>query len=598
MNRSKITWRVVPAVMVVLLFGLGIYLARVSSFSLTWLPPLLLSVSLVVVLLPIQSGFLRIKSIIIACTLITTGFYHANQQTQNRLSHLPHESVLKSYQQYTFLLKDVSSSESYDNLEVDVLSFSLSDGRSIPLRKQTALLKFKKNTSALDLKPGQTFSVASKLTPIEISTIEDQNMYVRYLHQSGIDHIGYIRDTQDLRLMGSSSKLLTMVRYDLRYKALDLIDQHINDLDAQSILKALLLGYKADLDKELKSSFIDSGTMHILAVSGLHTGIIALILLSLSKILFYWTSRRSLLRLVFIVLGLIFFAEISGGAPPVWRAVIMLSMFLIGKYYSAQAHSLNLIAVAALILLFWDHNYLYNLSFQLSFAAVTGIILINPILEKLYFPKGRISKYILGIVYMGISAQIALLPLSFYYFYKISLLSPLTSVIAISIAFLCICGGCLFYLSIALIPSITWYIASFLEGIIFILTQTTSFMSSTALVLIDHLYLEWHESLLLALGILSLTIAYHRRSFKLVRLGLSFLAIQSVSHLYLQSHHLDEISIVYENTDEISEIHIGHTSVVLSKDRPSYKAGNTRKKHKISAVISYHDLIKNRDNGQ
>jgi len=286
-----------------------------------------------------------------------------------------------------------------------------------------------------------------------MSAVDDQNMYIRYLHQSGIDHIGYIRDSYQLQLIGSSLSWLMKVRYDVRYKALDLIEQHIVDRDAQSILKALLLGYKADLDKELKSSFIDSGTMHILAVSGLHTGIIALILLSIAKFLFFWTSRRSLLRLAFIILGLIFFAEISGGAPPVWRAVIMLSIFLVGKYYSAQAHSLNLIAVAALALLLWDHNYLYNLSFQLSFAAVTGIILINPILEKIYYPEGKFGKYILGIIYMGISAQIALLPLSFYYFHKISLLSPLTSVIAISIAFLCICGGCLFYLSIALLPS-------------------------------------------------------------------------------------------------------------------------------------------------
>jgi len=105
MNRSKITWRVVPAVILVLLLGLGIYLSEIVSAELAWLPPILLTASLLVILLPIKSGFLRVKSIIIACTLITAGFYHANQQKEHRRTLLPHESILKSSHQYTFLLK-------------------------------------------------------------------------------------------------------------------------------------------------------------------------------------------------------------------------------------------------------------------------------------------------------------------------------------------------------------------------------------------------------------------------------------------------------------------------------------------------------------
>ena len=598
MNRSKITWRVVPTVIMVCLFSLGIYLSSTTQETLTWIIPSLLIASLIVMFLPIQSGHLTVKSIVVGITLIATGFYHANQQKAYRLSQLPHESILKSKQAYSFLIKDKSSTDAYHNLEVDVLSLTLSDGRSIPLHNQSAILKIKKDAPSLDVKFGQLFTATTKLNPIEASTLEDQNMYVRYLHQSGIDHICYIKEAEDLIFKGISSSPYSFVRYNLRQRAIDVLDNHIHDDHAQSILKALLLGYKSDLDKELKSSFIDSGTMHILAVSGLHTGVIALILMTICKWLFFWTTRRSLFRLVFIISGLVLFAELSGGAPPVWRAVIMLSIYLIGKYFSAIAHSLNLIAVAALILLVWDHNYLYNLSFQLSFAAVTGIILIYPILEKVYYPRGKIAKYVVGIIYMGIAAQVALLPLSFYYFHKISLLSPFTSVIAISIAFLCISGSCLLFLSVAIAPALTWYIASFLEGIIFVLTQTTSFMSSTALVLIDHLYLEWYESFLLALGILCIAIAYHRRSFRLVKIGLSLLVVQSVLHLNLQSKHLDEVSIVYKDSEEISEIHVGHTSVVISADSPSFQATLKRKEHHISSVIYYDDLIKRRGDGR
>ena len=435
MDRSKITWRVVPAVIMVLLFGLGICLVNIIPYHLSWTPLILLIASMGVVLLPIDSGNLRVKSIIVAATLIATGFYHAQQQKESRLTRTPHISIISQSHDYTYLLKDVSFTESYINLEVDVLSLSLPDNKIIPLQGQTALLKVKKDILELELKPGQLFSIKSKLQPIDMSPAENQNMYLRNLYQSGIGHIAYIKNFENAILKGFSNSPFTYVRYNLRIGALDLIDKHIQDKDANSILKALLLGYKADLDKALKSSFIDSGTMHILAVSGLHTGVIAFILLGICNFLLFWTSRRSLLRLVFIISGLIFFAEISGGAPPVWRAVIMLSIYLIGKHYSAVSHSLNLIAVAALILLVWDHNYLFHLSFQLSFAAVTGIILIYPILEKIYFPKGKIGKYIVGIIYMGVAAQIALLPFSFYYFNKISLLSPLTSVIAISIAF-------------------------------------------------------------------------------------------------------------------------------------------------------------------
>lgn len=577
-----------PAVILVICFSIGILLERHLTISQHFLLPLLIVSLAVVVLLPIQKGNKRIKSIIVLAGLTAGGYLHAYFQNQYRLENFIHHSFLNQKLEYNSIIDHITHSETYTNLRIRLKEVHLKDGHVIRLNSQNALLKIKRSAQIPHLIPGTMLHHRTSFKALDLTG--DPNDYIDYLHRQGIDLMGYAR-ASDIDIIPYHHHPLTYIRYVLRPKALAIIDSHCKDHNANPILKALLLGYKADLSSDVKEDFIDSGTMHILAVSGLHTGIIGYLLFLVSQLIFFWTKSNSVLRLVLISGGLVFFAEISGGAPPVWRASIMLIIYLISRKTSNYSSPLNLVACAAIILLIYDHNYLFDLSFQLSFSAVLGILLIYPILESLYYPSSKIGKYLCGIVYMGIAAQISLLPLSFYYFNQVSLLSPLTSIVSITLALPTVCFGCLLLLSDIVVPSLSTYISSLLEGMIFIMHQTSALMSDVSVAIIEHIYIDRFEALILSLGILLIVLAYHRRSFRLLHLSYALLLFQSGLHLYYKIDNSNKIAIIHNQDEVLTEIHIGTQSIVINdQETIDFNIKKERRANRITSFTNYTEL--------
>jgi|GEM_PF-5579391 len=367
-----------------------------------------------------------------------------------------------------------------------------------------------------------------------------------------------------------------------------LIDDYLANDQSAAILKALLLGYKQDLSQSARTSFANSGTMHILAVSGLHVGIVAYLLYILGGILFRWSGHYSLVRVVFITLGLIFFAEISGGAPPVWRATAMTMAYLLGRAFSLESHPLNLLAICAMGLSLIDPLVIYNLSFQFSFVAVTGIILIYPILNRLYQPKNWILRYLASIIYMGIAAQIVLSPLSLYYFNQVSIASPISSVIAIPSAFVIIVAGAILLALGWLDTFVIEWIVNIIEITINIFSQTAEWISANGIGLIKYIYLTNIEVLLLFVFIALLLRAYYAKSMGALKLAICILGLQGFLHSFYQIDQANNISISYqENSTVISEIYIGQTAYVAPSDITieHYQLLKRRKKHNITSVV-------------
>ena len=213
---------------------------------------------------------------------------------------------------------------------------------------------------------------------------------------------------------------------------------------------ALTLGYKEDLGKELKRHFQASGAAHVLAVSGLHTGIIYGLLLGLLtlggryKPLYDNRSGRAAVSLV--IIGVMwFYAWLTGMTPSVVRAVLMLSIYEAGKMCYRQAFSLNTIAAAAVLILIVNPKDLWSVSFQLSFAATSAIVLLLSAFPDLP-PKGggitsKILQYFGGIIMVSLAAQLGTLPLTMYYFGQISCYFLLTNMLVLPLAtFLVPCG--------------------------------------------------------------------------------------------------------------------------------------------------------------
>ncbi len=146
-------------------------------------------------------------------------------------------------------------------------------------------------------------------------------------------------------------------------------------LHRPAIAKAILLGNKQALTSNEKASFAGSGTMHVLAVSGLHVGLVYLLLLGLLRPFF---SKKSKSMIFLILAGIWLYASLSSFAPSVKRASLMLSFLLIGQLLSRKIDVYNAVFLSALLLLFFSPHSIYGVGFQLSYSAVLGLVTFYP----------------------------------------------------------------------------------------------------------------------------------------------------------------------------------------------------------------------------
>jgi competence protein ComEC len=183
----------------------------------------------------------------------------------------------------------------------------------------------------------------------------------------------------------------------------------------QALVKALVLGQRDELDSEQRTAFARSGTIHVLAVSGMHVGLIYAVI----TFLFKWLggSRRARIgRGVIIVVMLWLYAGITGGAPSILRATMMFTFIALADMTARRTDHFNSLFAAMFLMLLWDPAMTGIIGFQLSFLAVLGIILFHSPIENLWVPRNRVMRWIWSLAVLSIAAQTVTLPVSLYYF--------------------------------------------------------------------------------------------------------------------------------------------------------------------------------------
>ncbi|MFT5862814.1 MAG: competence protein ComEC [Flavobacteriales bacterium] len=183
-----------------------------------------------------------------------------------------------------------------------------------------------------------------------------------------------------------------------------------------SVINALLLGQRQGIDRQLNQQYAAAGVIHILAVSGLHVGIILWLLRGITTPLSRYRWRH--LRSILIVLCIWAFAFITGGSPSVLRAATMFSFLEMGRAVGGQSNTFNSLMYSALFLVLLNPLQLYQVGFQLSYLAVMAILWIQPWLSRLYVPKYRLTKLLWDTTTVTVAAQLGVMPLSLFYFHQ------------------------------------------------------------------------------------------------------------------------------------------------------------------------------------
>lgn len=207
-------------------------------------------------------------------------------------------------------------------------------------------------------------------------------------------------------------------------KAADLRDQIQIDL-AQAgfneqqlgLIQALLLGQKKQIDRETYTNFSKAGVVHVLAVSGLHVGIVLLLLQWVFKPMDFIQNGR-VFKTIIIVILLWGFALIAGFSPSVTRAVSMFSLFAIAINMKRKTNTINILCLSLFPILIVKPHFILEVGFQLSYAAVFSIVMLQPKLYKLYLPKTFLDKTIWSVFTVTLTAQLGVLPFSLYYFHQ------------------------------------------------------------------------------------------------------------------------------------------------------------------------------------
>ncbi|WP_417871286.1 ComEC/Rec2 family competence protein [Winogradskyella sp.] len=187
--------------------------------------------------------------------------------------------------------------------------------------------------------------------------------------------------------------------------------------DVLSIINALLLGQRQTIDKSIYNNYVNSGTIHILAVSGLHVGILLLILNFIFRPLLL-LKYGHVLRPIIIITILWLFAIVAGLSPSVTRAVTMFSVISFAMHLKRPTNIYNTLAISAFFLLLVKPVFLFEVGFQMSYLAVLGIVSIQPILYKLWQPKYWILDKPWQIFTVTLAAQAGVLPISLFYFHQ------------------------------------------------------------------------------------------------------------------------------------------------------------------------------------
>lgn len=283
--------------------------------------------------------------------------------------------------------------------------------------KTKVMLYFEPDTNSALLLPGDEVLIHARIQPFKNLGNPDEFDYKQYMQRKGFAGSAYVTSANWLKTGRHNTSIKTKALL-LRAHLLKLYKSFGLDSDAYSFISAVTLGYKADLSDELKSAFRASGTSHILAVSGLHVGIIYVIILTTFSFLGTGGKRHIwfVLKQLLVLLCLWIYVFLTGMPLSVIRAAVMLSMVSVGSIINKKGLTYNTLAIAAFILLLINPLYLFDVGFQLSFVSVGSILFFQPKLYTLFKPKSKQIDYIWTLFTVSLSAQLGVFPLVLYYF--------------------------------------------------------------------------------------------------------------------------------------------------------------------------------------
>lgn len=295
------------------------------------------------------------------------------------------------------------------------------------------LLYLRRSSDSSNLQYGDRIIASDSIQPIKNNFAQGNFDYETYCRRKGIIGQLFLRPNQFEKLESNPSRFFSFI-YTLRDNVIRILRQNIPGSDnVKGIAEALLIGYKTHLDKGLSQAYANTGTVHIIAISGMHLALIYAGLVWLCdrvRII----KKRKVARVLIILGSLWLFSLLTGASASVLRSAVMFTCVVIGQNFVRKSGVVNSIVSSGFILLAYDPFLLWDAGFQLSYAALIGIVwLQKPLERKLYFRQAWLRN-IWTLSSVTLAAQVLTLPFCLYYFGQFPLLFLFTNTVCVPLS--------------------------------------------------------------------------------------------------------------------------------------------------------------------
>ena len=388
--------------------------------------------------------------------------------------------------------------------------------------------------------------------------------FQQYSLFNGRSHQRWLNTTDFVVLPQPKTRWLYAMLNRVREWVLHMLRTYIPGKREQSLAEALLIGYKAHLEQDLVQMYSNTGVVHIIAISGMHIGFIYLLLLFVTKPL----QRRhtSWLRMLLIIAVLWLFSLLAGGQPSVLRSAVMFTLIGVGTVLSRNSNMFNTLALSAFALLCINPFWLWDVGFQLSYAAVLSIILFYQPVYNLLFFRHKVFDYLWRMGAVSVAAQILTLPLSIYHFHQFPTVFFIANVVAVPLSTAALAGAALVCFS-APLPVVAAIVGKLTAWLIFALNWCVEKLNAFPFAVWNSLYISVPQTLLLYCIITALALWFWLRAQKfLVAAGvgaLLFVGLRTASFLKAN----DQRKLVVYNISK-------HTAIDIFQGRAVYFFGD------------------------
>ncbi|MCF8253629.1 MAG: ComEC/Rec2 family competence protein [Bacteroidia bacterium] len=389
--------------------------------------------------------------------------------------------------------------------------------------KGKILLYFKNTEKAALPQYGDQIVIKSHF--LEISSAKNPYAfdYQKFLAKKYITHSTFLDSGSWIILQTNLGNPFQKAAYSVQNYIQKTLETNVSEASERGIAEALLYGFDNDIDPETRNAFGRTGTLHVLAVSGMHVGLVFMVLSLLLKPLERKKTASKWLALIQI-LGIWAYSLLCGFSPSILRASLMFSFVLLGKQLNRSSNPFNSLAASAFFLLLFEPNLIFNVGFQLSYAAVAGILGFYPYLyHSIIFPH-KFLDHIWKVFAVSISAQILTLPISIYYFHQLPNYFLIANLLIIPLASFIIYSGILLLL-VSPFPVLALWAGKLTSLLIWLTHKTAFFIANLPYSYIDKLFWNPLQVGIYFLLLVCTIIYFQKRDLLFLKFGLTLILL-------------------------------------------------------------------------